>query len=59
MLDGRAITHIKERGSVIGLIMAQHRLNEGIRHKRTKTLDESFEVIRRHIDEIHKITASH
>lgn len=59
MLDRHTIMRIKKRGGVIGLIMAQHQLNDGIRSKGTKTLDESLAVIRRHIDEIHKITASH
>ena len=43
---------------MIGLIFAQHQLNDGVR-KKTKTLEESLEVIGRHIDRIHDITGSH
>src|SRR5450755_3560363 len=35
MLDRHVITRIKARGGVIGLIMAQHQLNDGIRRNRT------------------------
>ena len=38
MLDRHVITRIKARGGVIGLIMAQHQLNDGIRRNRTKNL---------------------
>ena len=59
MLDDETVRQIARRGGVIGLIMAQHQLNDGIRRRRTKTLDESFEVIGRHIDRIREITGSH
>ena len=59
MLDTDSIRRIAARGGVVGLIMAQHQLNDGIRRRETKTLDESFEVIRRHVDAIHDATGSH
>jgi microsomal dipeptidase-like Zn-dependent dipeptidase len=59
MLDKETIRQIKRREGVIGLIMAQHQLNDGIRRARTKSFDESFEVIRRHIDKIAEITGDH
>lgn len=59
MLDAPTIERIAKRRGVVGLILAQHQLNDGIRKKDTKTFDESFEVIRRHIDKIHEITGSH
>jgi len=59
MLDTPTVERIAKRRGVIGLIMAQHQLNEGIREKETTTFDESFEVICKHIDKIHEITGSH
>lgn len=58
MLDARTIERIAERRGVVGLIMAQHQLNDGIR-KKEGSFEESFEVICRHIDKFHEITGSH
>jgi microsomal dipeptidase-like Zn-dependent dipeptidase len=58
MLSEAQVVEIKRRDGVIGLIFAQHQLCEGIR-KRTKTFEESFDVICRHIDRIREITGSH
>jgi microsomal dipeptidase-like Zn-dependent dipeptidase len=58
MLDARTIERIVERRGVVGLIMAQHQLNDGIRKKEGR-FDESFEVICRHIDKLHEVTGSH
>jgi membrane dipeptidase len=44
------VRRIAARGGVVGLILAQHQLNDGVRRTRTRTLDDSMEVIRRHID---------
>jgi microsomal dipeptidase-like Zn-dependent dipeptidase len=59
MLDEPTVLQIKQRGGVIGLIMAQHQLNDGVRRARTNGLDESLEVIYRHIDQIARITGDH
>lgn len=58
MHDEETLLQIKRRKGVVGLIMAQHQLNDGIRKKGdfTETLDESFEVICKHIDKIHDVT---
>ncbi len=58
MCDRRIVERIAERDGVIGLIMAQHQLNDGLRKHRdfTKTLAESLEVICAHIDRIAEIT---
>jgi microsomal dipeptidase-like Zn-dependent dipeptidase len=47
------------RDGVIGLIFAQHQLLDGLKPRKTKTFDESFEAIRKHIDRIAEITGSH
>jgi microsomal dipeptidase-like Zn-dependent dipeptidase len=59
MLDEPTVLQIKRRDGVIGLILAQHQLNDGIRRRRTKHLKESLEVIWLHIDRIAEITGSH
>jgi len=59
MHDEGQILEIQKRDGVIGLIMAQHQLNDGIRRTNTTTLDESMDVIHRHITEIAKITKDH
>jgi microsomal dipeptidase-like Zn-dependent dipeptidase len=58
MLDPTTIERIAARRGVVGLIMAQHQLNDGLR-KREKRFEESFEVICNHIDKLHEITGSH
>jgi membrane dipeptidase len=49
-LTAETVRRIAARGGVVGLILAQHQLNDGVRRTRTRTLDDSMEVIRRHID---------
>ena len=51
-LTADTVGRIAGRGGVVGVILAQHQLNDGIRRTRTKTLDESVAVIRRHVDAI-------
>jgi microsomal dipeptidase-like Zn-dependent dipeptidase len=53
------VRRIAARNGVIGLILAQHQLNDGIRSKDTKELSESMDVLCRHIDAIHDATGSH
>jgi microsomal dipeptidase-like Zn-dependent dipeptidase len=58
MCTQRIVERIAARDGLIGLIFAQHQLNDGIR-KRLRTLDDSFAVICDHIDRIHEITGSY
>jgi membrane dipeptidase len=58
MCDRRTVERIADSRGVIGLILAQHQLNDGIT-KETDDFDESFEVLRKHIDKIFEITGSH
>jgi microsomal dipeptidase-like Zn-dependent dipeptidase len=58
MLADDTIRQIARRRGVIGLIMAQHQLNDGIRRRKTRTLDQSFSVISRHIDRIGEVAGS-
>ncbi len=59
MLDEPTILQIKRRDGVIGLILAQHQLNDGVRDKRTETLDDSLEILFGHLDKIAAITGGY
>jgi microsomal dipeptidase-like Zn-dependent dipeptidase len=56
MHDDATLRQIKRRDGVVGLIMAQYQLNDGIRRRHTKRFDDSFAVICRHIDKIREVT---
>jgi microsomal dipeptidase-like Zn-dependent dipeptidase len=53
------IERIAARGGLAGLILAEHQTTDGLRRSRTKTLDDSLEVLFAHIDRIAEITGSH
>jgi membrane dipeptidase len=55
-LTDDTIKAIAARGGVIGLILAQHQLNDGIRRTKTRTLEQSLDVICEHINHIAGIT---
>jgi microsomal dipeptidase-like Zn-dependent dipeptidase len=54
-LTDDTVRHIAARDGVVGLIMAQHQLNDGVRRRPTKRLSDSVEVICRHIDRIEEL----
>ena len=58
-MDEPTLRRIAERGGVVGLILAQHQLRDGVPGSSGRGLDGSFEVIRRHVDRIAEITGSH
>ena len=58
-LTDTTVTRIAERDGVVGLIFAQHQLNDGVRRRRTKNFADSFEVLCKHIDRLHELTGSH
>ncbi|WP_028063487.1 membrane dipeptidase [Solirubrobacter soli] len=51
-VSDHTIVKVTGRGGVIGLIFAQHQMNDGLRRTETKTLVESVAVLARHIDAI-------
>jgi microsomal dipeptidase-like Zn-dependent dipeptidase len=59
MCDEEILLEIMRRKGVVGLIMAQHQLNDGIRKKETTSLEESLEVICKHIDKIAEVTGGY
>jgi microsomal dipeptidase-like Zn-dependent dipeptidase len=56
MHDEAQIRRIKERDGVIGLIMAHHQIDDGLRRTNTTTFDESMTIIDKHIAKIAEIT---
>lgn len=58
-LSAETVRRVAERGGVMGLIFAQHQLLDGVRKRETKTFEESFAVLCRHIDKIAELTGSH
>jgi microsomal dipeptidase-like Zn-dependent dipeptidase len=61
MHDAETLLKIKERRGVVGLILAQHQLNDGLLPERehTETIEESLPILFRHIDAIAAATGSH
>jgi microsomal dipeptidase-like Zn-dependent dipeptidase len=59
MHDEGQIRRIQARDGVIGLIMAHHQLNDGVRRTNTSDLGETMEVIDRHVAKIREITGDH
>ncbi len=55
LLEAETIERIARRDGVVGLILAQHQLNDGVRRRKTHSLEQSIEVICRHIDRIDEI----
>ena len=59
MCDEEILLKIRRRKGVVGLIMAQHQLNDGLRTEHTTTLSESLDVIFSHIDKIAEVTGGY
>jgi microsomal dipeptidase-like Zn-dependent dipeptidase len=72
MLAAPTIERIKERDGVVGLIFAQHQLNDGLveepqapsaptqpRLPKPRSFEDSVALLRTHIDRIREITGSH
>jgi microsomal dipeptidase-like Zn-dependent dipeptidase len=56
LLDAPTLERIRDRNGVVGLIMAQYQLNDGLRDGHTTSFDESRAIIFQHIDRIVEIT---
>jgi|SRR5215203_1275015 len=61
MHDAPTLRKIADRGGVVGLIMAQHQLNDGLLPKgtHTETIEESMPILFQHIDKIKEATGSY
>jgi microsomal dipeptidase-like Zn-dependent dipeptidase len=58
-LDEPTVERIAARNGVIGLLLAEHQLVDGVRLRRTSSLAESLEVVFAHLDRIREIAGSH
>jgi microsomal dipeptidase-like Zn-dependent dipeptidase len=58
-LTREIVQRIAKRNGVVGLIMAQHQLNDGLRRRPTRDFEQSLEVIYRHLDSLRDWTGSH
>jgi len=58
-VDEPTLRRIAERGGVVGLILAQHQLRDGVPRESGGGFEASFAVIRAHVDRMAEITASH
>jgi microsomal dipeptidase-like Zn-dependent dipeptidase len=59
MLEPETIRRIAGRDGVVGLILAQHQLNDGLEVSKPSEFGETVRVIRSHVDEIHRWAGSH
>jgi microsomal dipeptidase-like Zn-dependent dipeptidase len=58
-LDAATIERIAQRGGVVGVILSEHQAADGIQRRRTRSLEDSLEVVFRHLDRIAEITGAH
>jgi microsomal dipeptidase-like Zn-dependent dipeptidase len=59
MLSGETVSRIAARDGVIGLIMARHQLNDGVRLKNPDDPAETLRVMQKHIDAIRRHVPHH
>jgi microsomal dipeptidase-like Zn-dependent dipeptidase len=53
------IARLAERDGALGVILCDHFAKEGLRPRRTRTFEESVEIVCRHVDRIREVTGSH
>ena len=58
-LDERTIERIAAREGVIGLILSDREVTDGLRDEPTRSSEEAFGVLGRHVDRIRELTGSH
>jgi len=58
-LDERTIERIAARDGLVGLILSEREMTDGLRHERTRSFEEAFGVLARHVDRIRELTGSH
>jgi microsomal dipeptidase-like Zn-dependent dipeptidase len=59
MLDEPTIARIAQRGGVVGLILAQHQLDDGLLDGPETTFAQSKDIIYRHVDRIAQLTGGY
>jgi microsomal dipeptidase-like Zn-dependent dipeptidase len=58
-LTDETIARVAERGGALGVIACEHYLTDGVHRGKTKSFEDSLEVICAHIDRIAGVTGSH
>lgn len=58
-LSTETVERVAERGGVIGLILAENLATDGIRRRRTTAVEQSLDILFRHLDRLNEITGSH
>ena len=58
-LSAATIERVAARDGVIGLILAENLATDGIRLRRTTKIEQSLDVLFRHLDRLREITGSH
>lgn len=58
-LSDETVERIAARDGVIGILLAEHQLTDGLRWRRTRTLRDSVEVLFEHLDRLREVTGSH
>ncbi|MGH2950878.1 MAG: dipeptidase [Solirubrobacterales bacterium] len=58
-LTAATIERIAARDGVVGLILAEHQAADGLRRTHTRDLEQSLDLLLRHISQIREITGSH
>jgi microsomal dipeptidase-like Zn-dependent dipeptidase len=56
MCDDATLVRIRERNGVVGLIMAQYQLNDGLFDGHTSTFEQTKDIIFKHVDRIAEVT---
>jgi microsomal dipeptidase-like Zn-dependent dipeptidase len=56
MCDDATLIRIKDRNGVVGLIMAQYQLNDGLCNGHTETFAQTKNIIFKHVDKIVEVT---
>ena len=59
LLDDATLEQIRDRNGVVGLIMAQYQLNDGLFEGHTTTFEETKTIIFRHVDKIAQVTGGY
>ena len=57
--DAETVARISERGGVVGLILAERFLGDGLGRPRPRSFADGFELLSAHIDRLAEITGSH
>jgi microsomal dipeptidase-like Zn-dependent dipeptidase len=59
MLGAETVQRIAARGGVVGLILAEHQICDGLRPRPTRSLADTAQILGAHVDHLYEITGSH